>query len=85
MNSSPFLELGSAEVTRDIIALRLKHADPKDLDAALRERDDYSIQDARNRAPNAHVISQDQYSQAPIRYVSLFLSSSNVPQPLTHV
>ncbi len=67
-NSAPNLELGSPKITRDIIALRLKYgSDAQGLDKALRQRDDYDVQDGRNRAPNAPVVAQTMYSQAPIR------------------
>lgn len=68
-NSCAFLELGNARTCRDIIALRLLHgADGKGLDADLRKRDDFKIQNARNVAPNVHLAAQRQYSQAAIRY-----------------
>ncbi|GAC97117.1 hypothetical protein PHSY_004701 [Pseudozyma hubeiensis SY62] len=68
-NSCAFLELGNARTCRDIIALRLLHgADGKGLDEDLRKREDYKVQNARNVAPNVHLVAQRQYSQAAIRY-----------------
>lgn len=68
-NSAPALELGNARTCRDIIALRLKHGgDNQGLDADLKKRDDYKVQNARNVAPNVHLIAQRQYSQSAIRY-----------------
>lgn len=68
-NSSPTLELGNARTCRDIIGLRLQHGGcPADLDAALKKRDDYEVQDSRNRIPTIPLFSQRQYSQSAFRY-----------------
>ncbi|TKY84982.1 hypothetical protein EX895_006062 [Sporisorium graminicola] len=68
-NSCAFLELGNARTCRDVIALRLLHgADNQALDADLKKRPDYKVQNARNVAPNVHLAAQRQYSQAAIRY-----------------
>lgn len=68
-NSSPVLELGNARTCRDIIALRLLHgSDGAGLDAALKKRDDYTVQNGRNVAPNVHLAAQRQYSQSAIRF-----------------
>ncbi|CAO1620202.1 unnamed protein product [Sympodiomycopsis kandeliae] len=68
-NSSPILELAKADVCREIIRLRMTHGGcPADLDAALKKRDDYDIQDGRNRAPNVSPLVQRQYSQSAFRY-----------------
>lgn len=81
-NSSPILELGSAEVCRDIIGLRLQYgACPADLTAALRKRDDFDVQDARNHGPNQHVFAQRQYSQSAFRYGEYIAKFALVPAP----
>lgn len=81
-NSAPFLELGSAKVCRDIIGLRLKHGGcPADLTAALKKRDDFEVQDARNHAPNRHVFALRQYSQSAFRYGDYVAKFALVPAP----
>ncbi|PWN43260.1 hypothetical protein IE81DRAFT_322552 [Ceraceosorus guamensis] len=68
-NSAPAIELGTARVCRDILALRLEHGhDAKELDGELKKRDDYEVQDSRNHIPNIHLVSQVQYSQSAFRH-----------------
>ncbi|PWN91917.1 heme-dependent catalase [Acaromyces ingoldii] len=67
-NSAAALELANAETCRDIIGLRLKHADPQALTNALKQRPDFEAQDARNHVPLQHVFCQRQYSQSAFRY-----------------
>lgn len=79
-NSAPALELGNAPTCREIIRLRMKHGGcPADLDAALKQRDDYEIQDARNRAPNVSLLAQRQYSQSAFRYGDFVAKFALVP------
>lgn len=52
-NNAPMIELGSAKVAREIFELRIKYADdPEGLKKALKQRDDFEVQDARNHLPN---------------------------------
>lgn len=68
-NNAPALELGSARVCRDIIGLRLQYGhDAQALDGALKQRDDYQVQDARNHLPNINLVSHRQYSQSALRF-----------------
>ncbi|GAC72633.1 hypothetical protein PANT_7c00194 [Moesziomyces antarcticus T-34] len=89
-NSCAFLELGNARTCRDIIALRLLHgSNSTQLDGELKKRDDYKVQNARNVAPNIHLVAQRQYSQAAIRYGDYvvkyrLLPTSNEQQALQH-
>ncbi|UZJ56125.1 hypothetical protein CBS101457_005445 [Exobasidium rhododendri] len=80
-NSSPILELGNATTCRDIIALRLKHGDPTELSGALKKRQDFHIQDARNQGANQHVFVQHQYSQSAFRYGDYIAKFRIVPSP----
>lgn len=49
--------------------------------AALKKRDDFEIQDARNRAPNEQVFVQRQYSQSGFRYGDYVAKFALVPSP----
>lgn len=85
-NSSPILELANAPICKEIIRLRMKHGGcPADLDAALKQRDDYKVQDARNHVPLVSLVSQRQYSQSAFRYgdyVAKFALVPAAPQQL---
>lgn len=79
-NSSPILELGNARTCRDIIALRLQHGGcPAALDGALKQRDDYDVQDARNHIPAVNLLAQRQYSQSALRYGDYIAKFALVP------
>ena len=79
-NTSPVLELGDAETCREIIRLRMTHGGcPADLDAALKKRDDYEVQDGRNRAPNVSLLAQRQYSQSAYRWGDFVAKYAMIP------
>jgi hypothetical protein len=81
-NSSPVLELGNATTCRDIIALRLEHGhDPSKLDAELKKRKDYEIQDGRNHGPLQQIFVIRQYSQSGFRYGDYIAKFAIVPSP----
>lgn len=79
-NSAPAIELGSAKVCKEIIGLRLEHGhDPNALDNALKQRDDYEVQDARNHLPNVNLVSHRQYSQSAFRFGDYVAKFALVP------
>lgn len=82
-NSSPVLELANATTCRDIIALRLQHGCPAALDGALKKRDDYEVQDARNRGPLISLLAQRQYSQSAFRYGDYVAKFALIPTKAT--
>ncbi|CAO1629529.1 unnamed protein product [Parajaminaea phylloscopi] len=83
-NSAPAIELGNARTCRDIIGLRLKHGGcPADLDAALKKRDDYEVQNARNTIPCVNVLGHRQYSQSSFRYGDYVAKFALVPSTST--
>lgn len=51
------------------------------LSAALKKRDDFTIQDARNRALNQHVFVIRQYSQSAYRYGDYIAKFALIPSP----
>lgn len=68
-NSAPVIELRDAKTTAEIIGLRIANGDDtKGLDADLKKRDDYELQDARNHIPNVHMAAMNQYSQSAYRH-----------------
>lgn len=83
-NSASTIELANAKICRDIMAMRLKLGScPADLDAELKKRDDYDVQDARNHIPTISLLAQRQYSQSAFRYGDYVAKFALVPTPGT--
>jgi len=83
-NSAPAIELRDAKTCAQIFGLRTKHGDDQAaLDADLRKRDDYELQDARNHIPNKHVAVLRQYSQSALRHGDFIAKYSLVPSSET--
>lgn len=79
-NNAPAIELRDAKTTAEIFDLRTAHDDnPDKLNEALKKREDYELQDARNHLPNQHLVATRQYSQSAFRHGNYIAKYAVVP------
>lgn len=83
-NSTPALDLADAKTTREVIGLRMKHAnDDKELHRQLEIRKDVTLQKGRYEVKNTHLESTRQYSQTAHRYGDYVIKYCLVPSSET--
>ena len=83
-NSTPALDLANAEVTKEIVHLRINYGgDQKELYKHLEARDDTDLQKFRDQVRNTHLESTRQYSQTAYRFGDYVIKYCLVPNSET--